>query len=125
MNDFLTFMYNYWFLVIAGIAVISFLSIKVYVWFKKPTNEQIEQVKEWLIFAVAEAEKKLGSGTGQLKLRYVYNMFIAKFPAIALFIDFEDFSHMVDNALLELECMISSNDNIKNVIGIEDKQEES
>ena len=121
MNDFLTFMYNYWFLVIAGIAVISFLSIKVYVWFKQPTNKQMEQVKQWLIFAVAEAEKKLGSGTGQLKLRYVYNMFIAKFPAIALFVDFEDFSHMVDNALLELECMISSNDNIKNVIGIEDK----
>ena len=77
--------------------------------------------RECVKYAVAEAEKKLGSGTGQLKLRYVYNMFIAKFPAIALFIDFEDFSHMVDNALLELECMISSNDNIKNVIGIEDK----
>ena len=56
-----------------------------------PTNEQLKKVKEWLLWAVAEAEKELGSGTGQLKLRYVYDMFIVKFPSLAKIISFETF----------------------------------
>lgn len=107
------FIREYWFLIVAAIAVISVVSIKAYIWFKTPGEKQKEQIRQWLIYAVAEAEKKLGSGTGQLKLRYVYNMFIAKFPAIALFIDFEDFSKMVDSALEELQELIKSNTNIK------------
>ncbi len=116
MNDFMTFMYNYWFLIVAGIAVVSVVSIKVYNWLKKPNNEQLEQVRQWLIYAVAKAEKELGSGTGELKLRYVYNMFIAKFPAIALFISFETFAEMVNKALEELEGLIAENSNIKDLI---------
>lgn len=107
------FIREYWFLIVAAIAVISVVSIKAYIWFKTPGKKQKEQIRQWLIYAVAEAEKKLGSGTGQLKLRYVYNMFIAKFPAIALFIDFEDFSKMVDSALEELQELIKSNTDIK------------
>lgn len=116
MNEFMTFMYNYWFLIVAGIAVVSVVSIKVYNWLKKPNNEQLEQVRQWLIYAVAKAEKELGSGTGELKLRYVYNMFIAKFPAIALFISFETFAEMVNKALEELEGLIAENSNIKDLI---------
>lgn len=116
MNDFMTFMYNYWFLIVAGIAVVSVVSIKVYNWLKKPNNEQLEQVRQWLIYAVAKAEKELGGGTGELKLRYVYNMFIAKFPAIALFISFETFAEMVNKALEELEGLIAENSNIKDLI---------
>lgn len=122
MNEFLKFIYEYWYLIIALIAIISFVSIKVYIWFSQPGDKQKQQVKEWLIFAVAEAEKKLGSGTGQLKLRYVYNMFIVKFPAIALFISFEEFSDMVDTALNELQLMMNVNKNIKDII--EKKEEE-
>lgn len=125
MNEFMTFMYNYWFLIVAGIAVVSVVSIKVYNWLKKPNNEQLEQVRQWLIYAVAKAEKELGSGTGELKLRYVYNMFIAKFPAIALFISFETFAEMVNKALEELEGLIAKNNNIKDLIikGSEDNNE--
>jgi hypothetical protein len=125
MNEFMTFMYNYWFLIVAGIAVVSVVSIKVYNWLKKPNNEQLEQVRQWLIYAVAKAEKELGSGTGELKLRYVYNMFIAKFPAIALFISFETFAEMVNKALEELEGLIAENSNIKDLIikGSEDNNE--
>lgn len=106
------FIQEYWFLIIAAIAAISVISIKVYLWFKKPGNEQLEQVKQWLIYAVAKAEAELGSGTGQLKLRYVYDQFIKKFPAIAIFISFEDFSKMVDAALEELEKMMKENKEI-------------
>lgn len=121
MNMFFEFIHGYWYLIIAGICIVSYLSIKTYVWLKQPSNKQREQIQQWLVFAVAEAEKKLGSGTGQLKLRYVYNMFIAKFPAIALFIDFEDFSQMVDNALLELQKMMRENKPIEAVIKEDEK----
>jgi hypothetical protein len=103
------FIHEYWYLIIAMIAIISMVSITVYNWFKLPNNEQIEQVKQWLLYAVAKAEKELGSGTGQIKLRYVYNMFIAKFPAIALFLTFEEFSNLVDEALQELQELIDKN----------------
>ena len=115
------FIQEYWYLIIALIAVVSVVSIKAYIWFKTPGEEQKEKIRQWLIYAVAEAEKKLGSGTGQLKLRYVYNMFIAKFPAAALFIDFEDFSQMVDKALEELQELIRTNVNIQAIF---DKEEE-
>lgn len=123
MNDILEFMYNYWYLIIAGIAIVSVVSIKVYNWLKQPNNKQMEQVKQWLLYAVAKAEKELGSGTGQLKLRYVYNMFIAKFPAIALFLSFETFTEMVNKALDELEELIENNEQIANLI-IEKGEEE-
>ena len=106
------FIQEYWFLIVAAVAAISVISIKAYLWFKKPGNEQLEQVKQWLIYAVAKAEAELGSGTGQLKLRYVYDQFIKKFPAIAIFISFEEFSKMVDAALEELEKMMKENKEI-------------
>ena len=117
------FIQEYWYLLIALIAVVSVVSIKVYIWFKTPGEEQKEKIRQWLIYAVAEAEKKLGSGTGQLKLRYVYNMFIAKFPAAALFIDFEDFSQMVDKALEELQELIRTNVNIQAIFDTEEETE--
>lgn len=83
----LTFICNYWYLIIAAIAIIAVVSIKVYVWLKTPGKEQLNKIQEWLIWAVAQAEKELGSGTGQMKIRYVYDLFITKFPGVAIFIN--------------------------------------
>ena len=110
--SFLVFVKEYWFIIILAIAVIAEISITLYKWFKKPTEEQIAKVQEWLLYAVAKAEQVLGSGTGQLKLRYVYNMFITKFPGIALFISFEEFSKMVDKALNKFEDLLKNNKSI-------------
>ena len=112
----LEFIRDYWFVIIAFIGVVSFVSIKIYNWFKQPSSKQKEQIKQWLIFAVAKAEAELGTGTGQLKLSKVYDMFIEKFPAIALFVSFEDFSIMVDEALKKLEEIMEDNQNIQDVI---------
>lgn len=124
MNSFIEFMYNYWYLIVAGIAIISVVSIKVYVWFKQPSNKQLEQIQEWLLFAVAKAEEELGSGTGQMKLRYVYDMFVTKFPAIALFLSFDDFKKMVDKALKEFEKLIEENKDIRALYKLEDMRGE-
>jgi Mlc titration factor MtfA (ptsG expression regulator) len=45
-------------------------------------------------------------------------MFIAKFPAIALFVDFEDFAKMVDSALEELQELIDKNENIQAILDV-------
>lgn len=118
------FINEYWFLIVAAIAFVSVVAIKAYKWFKKPNSEQIRQVKEWLLFAVAKAEENLGSGTGELKLRYVYDMFVAKFPAIAIFINFEDFSIMVEEALQKFEELIQINPSIGAMYGFEDMRGE-
>lgn len=110
--SFLVFVKEYWFIIILAIAVIAEISITLYKWFKKPTEEQLAKVQEWLLYAVAKAEQVLGSGTGQLKLRYVYNMFVTKFPGIALFISFEEFSKMVDKALNKFEDLLKNNKSI-------------
>ena len=69
--------------------------------------------KNWLVWAVSEAEKMLGSGTGQLKLRYVYDSAIKRFPLVAKLIPFGVFSKMVDSALKEMRRMIAENEEIK------------
>lgn len=115
------FIHEYWFILVGLIAVIAVASVYVYNWLKKPNNEQIEQVKQWLLFAVAKAEKELGSGTGKIKLRYVYDMFIAKFPAIALFISFTEFANLVDEALQKLEELMKENIEVNNLINGEDE----
>lgn len=109
----LKFINDNWFLILAAIGIVSVVSVKIYKWFKKPTSEQMRQVQEWLLYAVAKAEEILGSGTGELKLRYVYDMFLVKFPVIAIFISFDDFSIMVEKALQKFEELIQTNDKIK------------
>lgn len=74
-----------------------------------------EKVKNWLVWAVGEAEKQFGSGTGQLKLRSVYNMFVKQFPKLSMIIRFERFSELVDDALKVMRKMLE-NDKIANVI---------
>ena len=72
--------------------------------------------KNWLVWAVSEAEKVLGSGTGQLKLRYVYDMAVLRFPIVAKIIPFKLFSGMVDAALKVMNDMIKNNTSIAEAI---------
>ena len=48
-------------------------------------------VKEWLLWAVTQAEQYLGSGTGALKLRYVYDLAVEAFPPIEYLVPFSVF----------------------------------
>ena len=68
--------------------------------------------KNWLVYAVAEAEKVLGSKTGQLKLRLVYDMAVARFPIMAKMLPFNLFGKLVDAALDVMKDMIEKNENI-------------
>lgn len=82
-------------------------------------NER-DNIKEWLIQAVTKAEKELGGGTGQLKLRLVYDWFIEKFPIMAAIIPFKVFAAWVDCSLVGMRYMLSKNKDIKKYV--EDKE---
>ena len=72
--------------------------------------------KNWLVWAVSEAENMFGSNTGKLKLRYAYELAIKRFPILAKSIPFAVFSKMVDGALVIMRKMIEDNSDIANVI---------
>lgn len=75
-----------------------------------------QSFKSWLLWGVSEAEEYFGSGTGQLKLRYVYNLAIEKYPVFSKIIPFTVFAWLVDKALTEMRTWIESNENIANIL---------
>ena len=97
---------------VAGLAIGKFLSL--------PTSAQIEKAKEWMLWAVTRAEAELGGGTGQLKLRCVYDMFVERFPTIAKAVSFDTFSIWVDEALDDMREMLKQNEAVKELVGVED-----
>lgn len=72
--------------------------------------------KNWLVWAVTEAESMFGSNTGKLKLRYAYTLAIERYPTIAKFIPFSLFSKLVDKALDIMREMIANNKTISDVV---------
>lgn len=104
-----------WYLIVAFIAVGFVCGVYVKKWLDRPTNEQINNIKEWLLYAVTEAEATLGEKTGQLKLRMVYDMAINKFEWLS-FVSFEVFSGWVDEALETMRNMISNNERVKAIV---------
>ena len=76
----------------------------------------INGFRNWLVWAVTEAETMFGSKTGKLKLRYAYELAIERFPVLAKFIPFAVFSKLVDGALDVMREMIENNKNIADAI---------
>ena len=111
--DILGFIMNNWLTIILSIAALAVFVVKVVQFVRSPSDKQIENLKEWLKLAVTEAEAALGSGTGQLKLRDVYDMAVEKFPWVGEFITFETFSTWVDEALEWMNNQLESNENVK------------
>lgn len=105
-----------WPILVALLAVAVAAGAAAYRFVKLPTEQQLAKVREWLLYAVTEAEKALGGGTGKLKLRYVYDMFIAKFPWLVKVVSFDLFSGLVDDALEEMRGMLASNKAVARIV---------
>ena len=97
--------------IIVALVIVAIALVCGIIWFVKlPKDKKIANIKEWLKFAVVDAEKELGSGTGQLKLRMVYNMAVKQFPFIVQLIQFDIFSGWVDEALDWMRCQLTENE---------------
>ena len=91
------------FLILVTVGLVSFLLKK-------------GNIQKLLVYICLEAERRFGSKTGQIKLRYVYDWFMGKFPFMSALISFEEFGKMVDKALEEMEKLIKSNPAIFNYV---------
>lgn len=101
-----------WYVIVLIIVAIAAIAGDVYAFVKLNPTEQKKKVQEWLLIAVIEAEKALGGGTGQLKLRKVYEMFTQTFPWLVKVITFDEFSAMVDVALIKMRDMLEKNEKV-------------
>lgn len=100
---------EYWPIIVALIVLLVITCGIIFAFFKSPSDAQLRKVKAWLLLAVTQAEAELGSGTGKLKLRFVYDLFITKFTWIARVISFEMFADLVEDALDEMRDMLKTN----------------
>jgi len=105
------FLVNNWYIIVALLALVVMAVILAYRFFKEPIK-----VQEWLLWAVTKAEKELGGGTGKIKLRQVYDWFVARFPWLASVISFKRFSAMVDKALVEMRKLLETNSAVKALV---------
>ncbi len=102
-----------WYFIVTGVVLVGMGIVTMLDFFQMPKKSQIAKVKQWLILAVAEAEKRLGDGTGQLKLRKVYDWFVQRFPTLAAHITFDTFAVWVDEALEQMQSMIQENEKVQ------------
>ena len=102
-------------LIIGGLAAVILIALTMW----------LMGFKNWLVWAVAEAEAMLGSKTGQLKLRYVYDLAVVRFPIMSKLLPFGMFSKLVDAALDVMNDMITNNSSIAeaimNQIGVDEE----
>lgn len=112
----MTFMMENWYILITIIAVAVVIGVGIGKFLNLPTGEQIDKCKEWLVYAVTCAEAELGGGTGQLKLRSVYDLFVQRFPAVAKAVSFDTFSAWVDEALEDMREMLEKNRAVKEMV---------
>ena len=96
-------------LIIIGSAIVVCGVFMVIIFRKGKLSEHLDKVREWLLYATTLAEKELGSGTGKIKLRYVYDMFTVKFPWLVKVVSFEVFSNLVDEVLDDMNNLLATN----------------
>lgn len=104
-----------WFVVVSVLALLATVALTIVGFVKLPKTLKSERFKRWLLNAVTEAEKEMGSGTGELKLLSVYNRFIERYPVLSIIIPFKSFKKMVDDSLKQMRILLA-NDEIKEYI---------
>ena len=105
----MNFISNNWEVIIAVVVSITGLVTAVYKLFLQVSNKQSNQVSQWMLWAVSEAESILGAGTGRLKFSFVYDSFVKAFPWVSRIMTVEMFSDLVNQSLDEMRKMIENN----------------
>lgn len=112
----MNFIVENWYIILAALMVFVVFLWRLVHFFRQPSADQVAQVKEWLLYAVVEAEKQFGGGTGTVKLRSVYDLFVARFPWVAKVIPFTVFSGWVDEALDKMREWLEENQAIADYV---------
>ena len=105
-----------WSIIVAIIVVIIMIVLAVIKFTQLSPEQQKAKIKKCLLSWVIEAERDLGSKTGQVKLSLVYGYFVTAFPFVKNFISIETFNKWVDEALDKMRDMLESNESLKEYI---------
>lgn len=109
------FLLDNWVMFVVILAIGCVIGVGIYNWLMKPKSEKIKNIKEWLLYAVTCAQAELGTGTGALKLRSVYDQALKRFPWVQ-FIRFETFQEWVDEALEKMEDMLDNSEEARALV---------
>ena len=104
--------HNWTLLVVLG-AVVGVAAYYLNKFSSLPSEQQLQKVREWLLWAVIYTEKELGEGTGVAKLRFCYDLFIQRFPSLVAVISFDLFSKYVDEALVQMRKILETNKDVE------------
>ena len=107
---------NNWATIVGVIIILIAAAVAVKKFLDKDKEQKIAVIREWLKYGVTVTEKALGSGTGELKLRMLYSMLTSQFPFAAKVVSFEQFSDMVDEALVWMKNQLENNPNTRAVV---------
>lgn len=108
----MAFFLEYWYLWVVFLSILALAGVQAYQLLHHPSDKQLEPVRQWLVYAVIQAERELGMQTGQVKLRAVYDQFLTKFPWLGPLVPFATFTTLVDEALSEMEKLLDENDGV-------------
>lgn len=92
-----------WELIMLIIVILFVIGYKLYQLIKTPPEKRQELLKMWLVEAVLVAEQKYGKKAGELKLSYVYRMFVNRYGWFGKLISEKTFKKLVDEALEIME----------------------
>ena len=104
---------NNWSMLVVGGAIIFIIVFYVKRFVSLPSDQQLQKLREWLLWAVIYTEKELGEGTGVAKLRFCYDLFIQRFPSMVAVVSFDLFSKYVDEALVQMKKILETNKDIE------------
>lgn len=97
-----------WMLLVVLVCIVYLTIASTRKFVDKPTDEQIAEIKKWLLIAVTQCEAQLGQKTGKLKLSLCYDMFVKALPSLAAIVPFEMFSELVDEVLEEMKDILNA-----------------
>ena len=108
MEQFLEYFVEHWAVLVGltAVAYVLFNSFQKFVGLPKAMKSEV--VQTWILYAIAEAEKEFGSGTGDIKLGKVYGDFAKTFPSLARVVSFEVFKSVVDDSLVALRAQLET-----------------
>lgn len=87
----------------------------------KVTSDELDAFRKWLVYAVTVAENTFGAKMGPIKLHWVYDLALERFPWIASAITVEQFDAYVDEAIIKMYELACDNDKIlKFIDGVEE-----
>lgn len=112
----MSYLVENWYVFVALIVIFLVIVYGAYEIIATPSGKQLEKIREWLIYACLKAEQELQSGTGQLKLRMVYDSFLIRFRWLSVIISFEVFSGLVDEALEKMNKMLKENKDVRRLV---------